>query len=501
MKCLDLQNRTAVGDMCGSMSDIEFLEKEIKEWLKSKTRKLQLTSERYYAGAHDITKRKRMVVSENGELVENAKLPNNKIVDNQFKLHVDKKADYLLGKPLTLTCEDREYAKKLQLVFGPRAMLMLFDVATDAIIGGKSWVHVYIKDDKIEFASYKASEILPFWESADHTRLDCAVRFYSVEEYSEDGRKRIVNKVEVFDGNGISRFLWDGGLKLDADTPTEPYFTVKAGDTFQAYNWKRVPLVPFKKNREEQPIVCVVKCLQDAYNLMMSDWINGMERSPMNTIIVVENAMGEDLGTLMHNLSQYNAVKVGTNMQGVKSDLRTLTIEVNSENYNLIKEALKKSIIENMRSYDAKDERLNGQPNQMNIQSVYSEIDLDANAMETQFKASFEDLLWFVAQHLSTMSQEKKNYETEPVKVIFNRDILINEKEAIENCNSSLGTMSKRSVLEQHPWIDDVEKELKRLKEEEEETREAEKKADPYASAFIGGRTDPAKGVTGDGAE
>ena len=108
MKCLDLQNRTAVGVMCDSMSDIEFLEKEIKEWLKSKTRKLQLTSERYYAGAHDITKRKRMVVSENGELVENAKLPNNKIVDNQFKLHVDKKADYLLGKPLTFTCEDKE---------------------------------------------------------------------------------------------------------------------------------------------------------------------------------------------------------------------------------------------------------------------------------------------------------------------------------------------------------------------------------------------------------
>ena len=35
--------------------------------------------------------------------------------------------------------------------------------------------------------------------------------------------------------------------------------------------------------------------------------------------------------------------------------------------------------------YDAKDDRLSGNPNQMNIQSMYSDIDLDANDMETEF--------------------------------------------------------------------------------------------------------------------
>ena len=45
--------------------------------------------------------------------------------------------------------------------------------------------------------------------------------------------------------------------------------------------------------------------------------------------------------------------------------------------------------------YDAKDDRLSGNPNQMNIQSMYSDIDLDANDMETEFQAAFEEILWF----------------------------------------------------------------------------------------------------------
>ena len=37
----------------------------------------------------------------------------------------------------------------------------------------------------------------------------------------------------------------------------------------------------------------------------------------------------------------------------------------------------------------------------MNIQSVYSDIDLDANNMEIEYQASFEELLWFINAHLS----------------------------------------------------------------------------------------------------
>ena len=50
-----------------------------------------LDGEKYYAGGHDILSRVRTVIGEDGELTEVKNLPNNKIVDNQYKKMVDQK--------------------------------------------------------------------------------------------------------------------------------------------------------------------------------------------------------------------------------------------------------------------------------------------------------------------------------------------------------------------------------------------------------------------------
>ena len=120
--------------------------------------------------------------------------------------------------------------------------------------------------------------------------------------------------------------------------------------------------------------------------------------------------------------------------------------------------------------YDAKDDRLAGNPNQMNIQSMYSDIDLDANNMETEYQASFEDLLWFVDNHLANTGQG--DYEDTDVDVIFNRDMLLNESEVITNCSNSVGILSDETIIANHPWVDDPQAELERVQKEKEENME-----------------------------
>ena len=110
---------------------------------------------------------------------------------------------------------------------------------------------------------------------------------------------------------------------------------------------------------------------------------------------------------------------------------------------------------------------MNNNPNQMNIQSMYSDIDLDANGMETEWQASFEELLWFINIHLTT--REKVNSLKKSLKLLFNRDVLINETEAITNCNNSMGVISNETIVSQHPWINDNVEELKRIKEEKQD--------------------------------
>ena len=53
------------------------------------------------------------------------------------------------------------------------------------------------------------------------------------------------------------------------------------------------------------------------------------------------------------------------------------------------------------------------------------------------------------------------------MKVIFNRDVLINEAEKINNIRASEGLVSRETLLARHPYVEDVQKELERIKKEE----------------------------------
>ena len=219
----------------------------------------------------------------------------------------------------------------------------------------------------------------------------------------------------------------------------------------------------------------MVKSLQDGLDLIESNFQNQMEEDPRNTILVLVNYDGQKLGEFRKNLAQYGAVKVKT-IDGAAGDLKTLQVEVNSENYKVILEIFKKAIIENAMGYDAKDDRLAGNPNQMNIQSMYSDIDLDANGTETEYQASFEELLWFINVHLFNTGQG--DFENEEVDVIFNRDILINESEVINNCTKSVGLLSDETVVSNHPWIDDPLAEMDRIE------KQKEKELDQFGTSF-----------------
>ncbi|HCA71366.1 MAG TPA: phage portal protein, partial [Ruminococcaceae bacterium] len=235
----------------------------------------------------------------------------------------------------------------------------------------------------------------------------------------------------------------------------------------QTLNWSQIPLVAWKANAAEIPLIRRVKPLQDAINLMESAFENGMLEDPRNTILVVTNYDGTDLGELRRNLATYGAVKVRSDSSGPGGDVKTLNVELNAENYKTILSLFKQALIENARGYDAKDDRLSGNPNQMNIQSMYSDIDLDANATETEFQASFEQLLWFVNAHLA--NSRVGNFDGTPVKITFNRNILINQSDIIQQCKDSVGLVSDRTILAHHPFVDDVDQELAELKQQKQE--------------------------------
>ena len=458
-----------------TISDKEFLEHELQKFITSPRRKHMIDGDLYYDYEHAIKLKKRMVIVENGQMQEDKSLPNNKFTDNQYGMMVDQKVNYLLSKPITLKTENQQYVDALKTVFNKRFNRTLKNLGKDSYNGGIGWLYVYYDDNgKFSIKKFHPWEVLPFWKDDEHTELDFAARVYDVEKY-EGSIEKIVTYVEVYDTQGIHKFVLEGNT-LVPDYSTY-YFELKTDDEIIPYNWDRVPLVAFKANSTETPLLKKCKSLQDGINNILSNFGDGMqENASGNTILIIKNYDGTDLGQFRHNLSQYKAVKVRT-VEGADGGIDKLEIEVNCDNYKCILQELRKALIQNCKGYDIEELKTSGSPNEMTIKAVYSQIDIDANEIETEYQASFEELLWFVNQHLANSGIG--NFEGEDVDVIFNRDMMVNESQIITDINNSSAILSKRTCVAQHPYVTDVDAELKQIEEEEQKAFEQ------YGNAFM----------------
>lgn len=388
---------------------------------------------------------------------------------------VNQKTNYLLGKPFVIEGDNRQYIELLQQVFNKSFMKTLKNGGKAALNSGIAWLHPYYTDNGVfSFRLFPGYEILPFWKDSEHTILDFAVRLYPVESY-EGTTLTIIEKVEVYDLKGVHKFILDGEILVPDVSMGNglfdiPYVSIIDGQGMATgMNWEKIPLIPLKYNEQEIPLIKKVKTLQDGINIMLSDFENNMQEDARNTILILKNYDGQDLGEFRRNLATYGAVKVrcsGDTNGGVE----TLEITVNADNYKVILELFKKALIENAMGYDAKDDRLSGNPNQMNIQSMYSDIDLDANDMETELQASFEEILWFVNAHLFNTGQG--DFAGENINIIFNRDMLMDEGAIISNIRNSEGILSNQTLVAQHPWIKDVEDEMQKIEEEKQKALE-----------------------------
>ena len=462
------------------LSDHNYLETCISRWLTSPERRLQIDGERYYEGQHDILKKRRTILGEDGNMVEIKYLPNNKLIDNQYGKMSDQKVNYLLGQPITFSSDDEQYVEQLLTVFNKRFNRTIKRVGLGAINSGLAWLYVYIENNKLRFKMFPAHEVLPFWTDTAHTDAIMIVRSYLEEKPNASDPSEVTRKVELYKRDGIEYYTFDNNrLVPDVSKPKQPHMTVKMGDSVEGRNWERIPLIPFKFNSKEIGLLQRCKSLQDGINYILSKYEDDMSEDARSTILVLENFGGENLAEFRRKLAELNVVKV-EGYDGSRGDVRTLQIEVNAANYESILKLLKSALIDNCRGFDF-TELKSGSPNQMNIKSILSDIDMDANDMETEFQASFEDLLWFVNNFLGFDVEQQ-------VDVVFNRDTIVNETEVIASMVSMGVEVSNETKLKQLPFIDDPEAEQKRV------DKEKEKLMDAYNEALPGMGGAPAPG-------
>lgn len=466
-----------------------YLEYRLNAWMNSEERKEMLKSRDYYSGKQDILSRKREVINENGQMQEVTNLPNTKLVLNFYRHLVDQKTNYALGKPLNVVTENEQYGELVTKMFNKTMMMKMRDLCQEAVIGGIAFLYPYYdKRGEFQVKVFDSYEFMPIWADSEHDELIGGVRLYPVEIY-ENGKVTEIMRAESYTENGIDRYVYRGGKLIpDESTPHEDY--LKYGE--QGYNWERFPVIPFRYNMDEIPLLRGVKELQDALNIAASNMVNELEESPGNSIIHLKNYDGEDLASFRRNLMAYRAVKTRT-VDGVQGGVEILKTETDPSLYEATIKQLRRGLIENGRGFDAKDEKMEGDLNMLNINSAYVDIDADVDALETEFQRGFEELKFFIDQWL--IHTGKGDFTEESLEFVFNRNIFINQSQRITDCQMSASMISRKTMLAHHPFVKNVERELRQL--EEDEAAEMEKMEQTF-QIQDSNRTEPTTGGDGE---
>lgn len=487
--------------------NLKWLELELADWLVSKERMDQIKGDEYYRDKQDIAKYKRMAIGKDGELEEVKNLPNKKITDNQYKRLVNQKVNHLVGKPFTIDTKNEAYSDALNKYIKKRFFKLLKSVAKDANNGGISYIYPYYDENgELKLKQFKSYEIKVYWKDDDHTEIDFFWRYYKKPVRYPNGNVDVIEHLELYTIEGVRYFIYKGGVLLydeskGADTYNYLTFTKTQGDEVieqQAFQFERIPLIPFKLNDIEHPLLNRVKSLQDGINTITTNFTNNMLEDAHNTVLIIMNYEGEGLGEFRHNLSTYGAVKI-RNTNEEKGGVDTLQIEVNAENYKAILDIFKKAIIEDGGGADVKN--LNsGTPNQMNIQSAYYDLELDTNDTETEFQDAMEQLKWFF--DFDIQLKQHKDFFDEEVDFIFNRDMPQDESTIIDNLMKLKGTISDEDIIKQLPF-GDADKLIANMKKQKEQEKA---ELDDYNATFSktliqNAQNKPQNGLNGSGDE
>lgn len=453
----------------GVITDTEVLTQEIQEWENSERRKNMVTGELYYLNKTDILEKEQKIEWKS----------NQKLAHGFAKKLVDQKIGYLLAKEPTFGTENDAYRKLITETFDRGLLKKIKNVGKEAVNKGIAYLHPFFNESgELSFKKFPSEQIIPNWADNEHMEILSFTRIYEVTVY-ENKKKVTKKKVEYYHSGGIQYYVFEGG-KLIPDVPAgiEKNYHFLIDD--EPFVWDKIPLIHFKYNEEEQPLIDSIKSLVDNYNTQASTNADLLADIP-KFIYKLINYGGEDLNEFIETLNRFMviAVETGGDVDKLQADIQTDAVEKEIDRN-------RNSIYEFGRGVDTRETGLRDASG-VALRFRYSDLDMDCNILEAEFQSSLEHMLWFVNFHLNVTGQG--DYFEEKVNIIFNRDIIVAETEAIDNCEKSTGILDDKTIRENHPWYtEDVEKRL--TEQEAKLQKEIDKE---YQGAF------PQKGVNGDG--
>lgn len=466
-----------------TMTMDQIVTETIREFRSSPEYKLMQEAERYYRNRSDVQNKTNAI----------AQRSNTKIEHPFLWKFVGQKARYLLAKPWSVVCENTAYSDALNEVFDKTFRRKIKSLGKGAVRSGIAWLQPYFSDGKLSFMRIPSTELVPIWNDSEHTDLYAFIHVYDQTVYIGN-RKHTITHAEFWWPGGVRWYKTDaysggataGDFRVDKDHGSEetdwaePHFQI--GD--KAYNWEIAPIVWLKYNEDEIPLCYFVKDLIDDVNWQTSVTADTL-RDIAKFIYVLRGYGGQDLGEFIKELQDALAIKVD-NDGGVDK----LNADLNIDAVMAFLDKQRRDLYDFASSVDTKDPDL-GNASGTAIGFRYMDLQGDCEDLGDELKDTFQRLKVFLDAYFQIIG--KGDFTGDGFDVIFNMDMPVNESDVINNVRNSDGIISKKTMLQNHPWVENVDDELAQIEKEKKEAAElyGEGLFDDHLHGGAGDQDDP----------
>lgn len=394
--------------------------------------------ESYYLGRHDILRAPRDPLK-----------PDNRLVNNFCKSITDCTVGYFMGCGVAYSSDDPRTAAMVARVGAESDERFVNNaLARDLSVCGRAAELIWYDDiAHPRFTPLCAASVVPVYDDRVDPALQYAIRFYRTSEAEE-------MTVEVYDAEAVTVYAYDGRT-LKELSRTEHFFG-------------EVPVIFYANNRDRQGDFEPVLSLIDAYDRLQSASVNDFELFADSYLAI--SGMG---GTDEEDLAKIRRDRVILLDEG--GEAKWLTKTVNDAYIENLKSRIAKDIYRFSGTVDMAEETLAG--NALSGVAIrYRLLNFENRVAVTEqyFRRSLTRRWRLICRLLNLVGG---GFDAESIRLHFTRNLPGLPEEAADMAQKLTGILSRRSVLEGLPMVDDAEAELARIAAEAEnndETEEAE---------------------------
>lgn len=424
-----INRRITAGRM---LADSDILRRLIQDDAASEQKRRMQEGKRYYEAGHDVLQKdftaSLVSETEDGEAdsreeiraFRNPNRSNHHCVHTFHRVLVDQKVSYLLGKEPTVSVAGadtdaglQEYERLLNEVCDEKFNAVLSDLAVGASNKGIEVLHIYYDAaGELRYCITPAEECILVYDTAYQDTLEQVIRYYTITETREDGRKYARQRVEWWTAHDVTYYTQkDGGLYLldsgAVHNPSPHWWEIAMQDGVEvkktAHDWGRVPFVVLENNMERSGDLLPVKGLIDAYDLLSSDGTNNF-LDLVDLYWVIQGYGGESASAIARKLKINKAVNISDSTGRVEAKQVELSAAGRLEWLKM----LRRDIYHLGMGIDVDSETFGSAPSGVSLKFRYAQLDLKANKMVPKLKAAIKELLWFVTDDYNRRNGNKR---------------------------------------------------------------------------------------------